>query len=101
MVSERFPALEEQEIIFSFLAPGATRVPVADAFNNWSVEATPLADAGLGEWGAHLMLRSGEYEHGFTRDGRWSGRLLFDYEPVISRPKKKLSAFSRYTYNTP
>jgi hypothetical protein len=71
-VSERFPALEEQEVILSFFSPEARKVNVAGAFNNWSLEATPLSDSGDGNWVVRLMLRSGQYEYGFVVDGQWS-----------------------------
>jgi hypothetical protein len=71
-VSERFPALEEQEIILSFLAPEAREVAVAGNFNGWRPDATPLKNTGAGEWVVRLMLRSGQYEYRFVVDGRWS-----------------------------
>jgi hypothetical protein len=71
-VSERFPALEEQEISLTFFAPGAGEVKVAGNFNGWRPEATPLKNAGAGEWIVRLRLRSGQYEYRFVVDGRWS-----------------------------
>jgi hypothetical protein len=71
-VSERFPALEEQEIILTFFAPEARKVNVAGNFNNWRPEATPLKNTGAGEWVVCLRLRSGQYEYRFVVDGRWS-----------------------------
>jgi len=71
-VSERFPALEEQEIILTLLAPEAREVNVAGNFNNWRPEATPMKNTGEGEWVGRLMLRSGQYEYRFIVDGRWS-----------------------------
>jgi 1,4-alpha-glucan branching enzyme len=71
-VSERFPALEEQEIILTFLAPKARKVAVAGNFNSWRPDATPLENTGAGEWVVRLMLRSGQYEYRFVVDGRWS-----------------------------
>lgn len=70
-VSERFPALEEQEVHFTFLAPEAGEVSVAGSFNGWRPNATPLKDTGGGEWAVRLMLRSGQYEYRFVVDGRW------------------------------
>ena len=70
-VSERFPALEEQEIVFSLLAPEAGSVFVVGEFNGWCIGATPLSNTGLGSWGATVMLRSGIYEYRFVVDGRW------------------------------
>jgi 1,4-alpha-glucan branching enzyme len=70
-VSERFPALEVQEVVLSLFDPEAKRVCVAGAFNNWSPEATPLREAGDGNWVVRLTLRSGQYEYGFVVDGQW------------------------------
>lgn len=70
-VAERFPALEEQEVILEFLAPEASQVAVAGKFNNWDPVATPLKNNGLGEWVVRLMLRSGQYEYRFVVDGQW------------------------------
>lgn len=70
-VAERFPALEEQEVMLEFLAPEATHVSVAGKFNHWNPNATPLRNTGLGEWVVRLMLRSGQYEYRFVVDGLW------------------------------
>ena len=71
-VSERFPAMEEQEIILTLLAPEAREVNVAANFNGWRPEATPLKNTGVGKWVVRLMLRSGQYEYRFVVDGRWN-----------------------------
>jgi 1,4-alpha-glucan branching enzyme len=71
-LSERFPALEEQEITFTVLAPDAREVSVVGSFNGWRPNATPLNNTGAGEWAVRLMLRSGQYEYRFVVDGRWS-----------------------------
>ena len=71
-VSDRFPALEEQEIDFTVLAPEAREVSVVGCFNGWRPNATPLKNTGAGEWAVRLMLRSGQYEYRFAVDGRWS-----------------------------
>jgi 1,4-alpha-glucan branching enzyme len=70
-VSERFPALEKQEVVLTFLDPQATTVHVAGNFNNWREDASPLKNTGDGKWVARLMLRSGQYEYRFVVDGRW------------------------------
>lgn len=70
-VAERFPALEEQEMILTLFAPQAREVAVAGGFNNWRPEATPLRDTGAGEWAVRLPLRSGRYEYRFVVDGQW------------------------------
>jgi Glycogen recognition site of AMP-activated protein kinase len=70
-VSDRFPALEKREVIFTLLAPGARQVHVAGNFNCWRPDATPLKSTDPGKWLARLMLRSGQYEYRFVVDGRW------------------------------
>lgn len=54
LVSERFPALEEQEKTFTFLAPEAREVSVIGNFNGWRPDATPLKNMGGGKWGCPL-----------------------------------------------
>ena len=70
-VSERFPAMEEQEIVLTILAPEAKAVEVAGNFNSWLPDMTPLTDMGGGNWVVRLMLRSGKYEYRFVVDGQW------------------------------
>jgi len=70
-ISERFPTLEKQEIILTFLAQEAKEVTVAGDFNGWSPDAAPLEKTGDGDWAVRLMLRSGQYEYRFVVDGRW------------------------------
>jgi hypothetical protein len=70
-VSERFPALEKQEIILTFSAQEAKEVTVAGDFNGWSPDAAPLEKTGDRDWAIRLMLRSGQYEYRFVVDGRW------------------------------
>jgi 5'-AMP-activated protein kinase regulatory beta subunit len=73
-ISERFPALQEQEVMFSYCAPTAMAVQVAGNFNGWCPESNPLKleHAGSGEWATRLMLRSGRYEYLFVVDGNWT-----------------------------
>ena len=70
-ISERFPALEKQEIILTFSAPEAKEVTVAGDFNGWNPDAAPLEKTDETEWALRLMLRSGQYEYRFVVDGRW------------------------------
>ena len=70
-VSERFPALEEEEVILTTLAPEARAVNVAGNFNDWRPEATPMKNTGEGKWVGRLMLRAGQYEYRFVVDGQW------------------------------
>jgi 1,4-alpha-glucan branching enzyme len=70
-ISQRYPALEEQEIVLRFSAPMAKVVQVAGTFNGWRPEASPLEPISSGEWAARLRLRSGQYEYRFVVDGAW------------------------------
>ena len=70
-ISERFPALEEQEVVLTCSAPGAGRVHVAGTFNGWSPNDNPLVQLENVEWCAQLMLKSGRYEYRFVVDGCW------------------------------
>ena len=71
-ISERFPAMEEQEITFTFYAPEARVVRLAGTFNGWHPEANPLERSESGAWAARLMLKSGQYEYRFVADGIWT-----------------------------
>jgi 1,4-alpha-glucan branching enzyme len=70
-VADRFPALEEQEVVLEFVSPTAREVRVAGEFNDWRPESTPLIKSKDGEWVVRLMLRAGEYEYRLVVDGRW------------------------------
>ena len=56
-----------------FDAPTARRVAVAGDFNQWDVEATPLArDARSHRWSVTLAVRTGDHRYAFVVDGtRW------------------------------
>jgi 1,4-alpha-glucan branching enzyme len=71
-IAERFPALEEQEVVLTFIAPGAKAVQIAGTFNGWRPEANALVQTGPEEWTARLVLKSGQYEYRFVVDGVWS-----------------------------
>jgi 1,4-alpha-glucan branching enzyme len=71
-IAERFPALEEQEVEFTFCAPEAHMVEVAGTFNNWHQQANPLDPTGTGDWTTKVMLKSGRYEYRFIIDGVWT-----------------------------
>jgi 1,4-alpha-glucan branching enzyme len=71
-IEDRFPALEEQEVVLSFYAPEARVVQVGGTFNGWCPEANPLDHTGYGEWATRLMLKSGLYEYRFVVDGVWT-----------------------------
>jgi len=70
-VSERYPAMEKQEVFLRFVAPEAKKVEVAGTFNGWRPEYTPLQHGHEGEWTVRLMLPSGQYEYRFVVDGHW------------------------------
>ena len=71
-IAERFPALEEQEVVLRCYAPEAKVVQVAGTFNGWHPEASPLEHTPAGEWTVRLMLKSGRYEYRFVVDGVWA-----------------------------
>ena len=71
-ISDRFPALEEQEVVLTFRAPEARVVQVAGTFNGWHPAANPLQRTESGEWSVRLALRSGQYEYRFVVDGVWT-----------------------------
>jgi 1,4-alpha-glucan branching enzyme len=71
-ISDRFPALEEQEVTLSFFTSTGQSVQVAGSFNEWRPQATPMANLGAGEWAVNLSLKSGQYEYRFVVDGVWT-----------------------------
>ena len=71
-IAERFPAMEEQEVEFTFCAPEAHMVEVAGTFNGWHPQANPLEPTGTGDWTTKVMLKSGRYEYRFLVDGAWA-----------------------------
>lgn len=59
-------------IQFVLVAPGAKAVTLVGDFNDWSLEATPLARAagdGGGLWQVSLPLGPGRYRYAFVVDG--------------------------------
>ncbi len=71
-IAERFPALEEQEVVLAFYAPEACHVTLAGSFNDWNPQANPLEPTAAGGWSIRLMLKSGQYEYRFVADGEWA-----------------------------
>jgi hypothetical protein len=70
-ISDRYPALDEQEVALSFFTSTGQSVQVAGTFNDWRPEANPLANLGAGEWAGLLTLKAGQYEYRFVVDGCW------------------------------
>ena len=58
---------------FVLYAPGARHVAVAGTFNQWNLNAAPLARAGTsGVWTTTLALPVGQHQYAFVVDGeRW------------------------------
>jgi len=58
---------------FVLYAPGARHVAVAGTFNQWDLNAAPLARAGTsGVWTTTLALPVGQHQYAFVVDGeRW------------------------------
>ena len=71
-IAERFPALEEHEVVLTFFAPEAHRVAVAGTFNDWHPQANLLDHVGGGDWSTTIILKSGQYEYRFIVDGVWT-----------------------------
>lgn len=71
-IAERFPALEEHEVVLSFFSPESHRVEVAGTFNNWQPQVNPLARSDSGDWSTTIILKSGQYEYRFIVDGVWT-----------------------------
>ncbi|MBL9214987.1 MAG: isoamylase early set domain-containing protein [Opitutaceae bacterium] len=58
-------------VLFGLEAPAARRVSLAGTFNDWNVEAHPLAHQADGVWLAELELPPGRYEYRYFVDGQW------------------------------
>jgi 1,4-alpha-glucan branching enzyme len=58
-------------VAFTISEPEAKRVTVAGTFNDWDVQASPLANGENGEWSTFLPLKPGHYEYRFIVDGVW------------------------------
>jgi 1,4-alpha-glucan branching enzyme len=71
-ISDRFPALEEQEVEVSFFTSTGQSVEIAGSFNDWRPQTNPLANLGAGQWVTRLVLKSGQYEYRFVVDGVWT-----------------------------
>jgi 1,4-alpha-glucan branching enzyme len=70
-MTERFPAMKEQEVVLEFVSPTAREVMVAGKFNDWRPKSIPLIMTKDGEWVVRLMLRDGEFEYRLAVDGQW------------------------------
>jgi hypothetical protein len=55
---------------FVYYAPRARSVTVAGSFNDWSLEASPLARGERGVWAITLSLPTGQHQYAFVVDGR-------------------------------
>jgi AMP-activated protein kinase-like protein len=55
---------------FVFVAPAARSVSIVGDFNDWSVEATPLALTSDGVWSVTVPLPLGRHEYQFVVDGK-------------------------------
>jgi 1,4-alpha-glucan branching enzyme len=68
----RIPPSEEVQTTLRLYRPDARKVFIVGTFNGWRVDATPLTNAGNGEWDLSLMLKPGTHEYRFLIDGQWS-----------------------------
>ena len=62
---------EPRATTFTCHTADAKSVFLAGTFNNWDPFATPMQDAGEGEWSVELPLAAGLYEYKFVVDGEW------------------------------
>lgn len=70
-VATSSPATADSTLVrFVFHAPGAERVTLAGSFNDWSLEAAPLARTDGGVWTITVPLPAGQHEYAFVVDGR-------------------------------
>ena len=58
-----------QDIVLSVFLPGAKKVAVMGAFNDWDATRTPMVRAADGTWTVKLRLLPGSYEYQFLADG--------------------------------
>lgn len=58
-----------QDIVLSVFLPGAKKVAVMGAFNDWDATRTPMERAADGTWIVKLRLLPGSYEYQFLADG--------------------------------
>ena len=61
----------EVTVRFECKAENAQAVFVAESFNDWGPETTPLNRGEDGFWAAALQLTPGAYEYKFVIDGAW------------------------------
>ena len=64
--------LESKRIHFEFASPTAESVAIADSFNDWQPNATPMIALGQGRWAKDLALPPGDYEYCLVVDGQWT-----------------------------
>ena len=57
--------------VFEVLAPGASKVSIAGAFNNWNPDEKLLEKNADGKWSITIELAPGTYEYKFLKDGDW------------------------------
>ncbi len=58
-----------QDIVLSVFLPGAKKVAVMGAFNDWDASRSPMVRAADGTWTIKLRLLPGSYEYQFLADG--------------------------------
>lgn len=63
---------ESKRIHFEFASPTAESVAIADTFNDWQPNATPMIALGQGRWAKDLALPPGDYEYCLVVDGQWT-----------------------------
>ena len=66
------PVVENGQVLFSCLAPGAGAVCLAGTFNSWNDQADPMERGDDGIWRVSLSLSAGRHEYKFVIDGNWT-----------------------------
>jgi hypothetical protein len=58
-----------QDIVLTVFLPGAKKVAVMGAFNDWDATRSPMVRGADGTWTVKLRLLPGSYEYQFLADG--------------------------------
>ncbi|MCK4271035.1 glycogen-binding domain-containing protein [bacterium] len=66
------PEVENGQVVFSCLAPGAGAVYLAGSFNGWNAQANLMKQGDDGVWRLSLSLSAGRHEYKFVIDGNWT-----------------------------
>ena len=68
---KELPKRAVRNVEFAFLAPQATKVLLAGAFNSWDTQTLLMRKNKEGVWRIAIDLAPGCYEYKFLADGVW------------------------------